>query len=108
MSPTRQPSEASTHIVAPRSLLLASRTTASTPNPRRQHIHPNEYSNSSDNKIDNTLVAIYPSDYTGLRIQCLTFVHCFDPEGFAARDEKVAQGYCCRYQRYQLVVPLED
>jgi hypothetical protein len=56
---------------------------------------------------DNAFDAINPSDYAGLCVKCLTLLQCSGPEGFAAREEKEAQGHCCRYQEYQLVVPLE-
>lgn len=81
----------------------------SIPKARRYHVRPDECGNSSDDVVDNALDAINSGDFTDLLvIQCLTSLQRVGPEGFAARDEKVAQGHCCRCEEYRRVLPLNS
>jgi len=98
-----------TDFVVARALRLVFELAGSIPKAPRYHVRSNGCDNSSNDVVDNALDAINSGDYAGLLvIQCLTSLQRVGPEGFAARGEKVAQGHCCRCEKYRCVVPLDS
>lgn len=78
-----------------------------TPQPRRYHKSSDRCGDSSDDVVANALDAINPGDYAGLIVvQGLTSLQRPGPEGFAARNEKVAQSHRCQCEEYRHVISL--